>query len=201
VWAKVVPVIVVVLAVGAVLTTLVWPSPTPGMPASAAPTQAPSDIPGTLQRQAAALVAGDEAGWMAPVNPRNAPLQAEYRKQFKVLRALGVTSFQPVHDPSELDLYRQWPAGSLSALGLKVFFGYCVQTATCPRAAGPDEVALVAATEGFAAKLTWFLDHGMYVISDFTPVEDRRVARPAPWLTEDLQTSVGQRVSVLVVRR
>jgi hypothetical protein len=62
-----------------------------------------------LRPRSPTAFAGDEQGWLAPVTSRNRQLQAEYRKQFKQLRALGVTSFQPVFDGRELDLFRLQP--------------------------------------------------------------------------------------------
>ena len=91
--------VVAALVVAGVVMLVVRPFASAPVPTVAAsPTQGVLDIASTLYRQAVALVAGDEQGWLAPVSSRNQQLQAEYRKQFKQLRALGVTSFQPVYD-------------------------------------------------------------------------------------------------------
>jgi hypothetical protein len=129
---------------------------------------------------------------------RNDTLLATYRKQFTVLRALGVTSFRPVYDPTKLDLYRELPTQAVSAVSLKVYFSYCVQTAASPPADRPGSVPLVSATEGFTARLTWILDRDIYTISAFALVNDDPRTRPvAPWLTDDVQSYAGKRVTIV----
>ena len=189
--------IVAALVVAGVVMLVVRPfASAPAPTVAASPTPGVLDIASALNRQAAALVAGDEQGWLAPVSSRNRQLQAEYRKQFKQLRALGVTSFQPVFDGQELDLFRLPPAPAKVEVPLTVFFGYCAQTADCPYP-GRGGSSFVADTEGFTAKLLWILDNGRFVISSFTRVTDDVRARSVPpWLTDDLQTHTGRRVTV-----
>jgi len=64
-----------------------------------APTKTQIDSPGgrameMLNRGTAALLAGDEAGWLAIVDPDKPKLRAYYRNLYRALRGLGVTQLE-----------------------------------------------------------------------------------------------------------
>ncbi|WP_433295954.1 hypothetical protein ACQP2F_37165 [Actinoplanes sp. CA-030573] len=133
-----------------------------------------------LQRHGAALVDGDEAGWMAVVDPGKPALVAQYRGLFRTLRALGVTRFSYTPGISVID--KKDP----SAFTFPARVDYCFGADTC---GGGDPAAI-------GLSLTMKNLGGRYVI---TAVRDRPEADnlgPVPWQDGKLQVVKGQRVVV-----
>jgi hypothetical protein len=99
------------------------------MPAAAA-TQPPPKTPleqaeQSLDQQAAALLRGDEKGWLAAVDTRRPKLVAHYRSMFRSLRGLGVSQFD----------YRPYvrPGGKGASIALGATVTYCLSLTSCPR--------------------------------------------------------------------
>jgi hypothetical protein len=122
---RLVAVIVVLAMILGLLLLYVHTRPSPPQSASVPTPQAtPEQLLDVLRRQAAALVAGDEGGWLAPLAP-DGRLFRQYEDLYHRLRTLGVTSMQPVISP-------------YARAGTTVSYGVCTQTLDCPTAeAGP----------------------------------------------------------------
>ena len=156
-----------------------------GVPASAPPAPAtPYDrAVDALRRQSAALLRGDEAGWLAAVDTR---LRTRYRSMFRSLRALDVTRFgyrpglgRPV-------------AKDAAAVTLRAEVSYCLGPDMCPDRPGsawqgPPHIQQTLTLRPLA---------GRYVISAVTAGPDADPRRPAPWEGE-LVALRGSRVTLL----
>ncbi|MFD0518948.1 hypothetical protein [Paractinoplanes durhamensis] len=81
-----------------------------------------------LDTQAAALLRGDEQGWLAAVDPAQPQLRDYYRRLYTAMRALDVSGWEYfVTSPGP---YENWGA---SWIELDFTIGYCVAVATCTR--------------------------------------------------------------------
>jgi hypothetical protein len=206
--------VIVVLSALLVVPRLPWPESNDRLVPGAVSTDPFAWVPNTtsmigpsLDRQAEMLLAGDEQGWLAPVDPQDADLQAMYRNQFQTLRFLGVVSFQPVVD--QLELFLLTPGAA--EVTLDVFFGFCVQTPSCPEADDRPVNGQVP-TEGYTATLTWTRQvDSRYLITGFVLVQEHEAAvasgdkdllgkyptnRFPPWLTDELTFQAGETVVV-----
>jgi len=126
-----------------------------------------------LAAQAKALLAGNEAAYLAVVDPANTKLVDEHKRRFKVLRAMGpgVWTQTPAALPRDYG-ERSWKAD------IKV--SYCFGAATC---------ALVVLVESSV----WEVKADHLVMSDLKQSEPTWNG-PRPWETDDLTVLVGQRV-------
>jgi hypothetical protein len=121
------------------------PEPSPALlhyTATPTPTPAPQpeQLNDVLIRQATALLAGDQPGWLAPVAATGGPVR-QYKDLYQRLRTLGITSLQPVIK------------GDTKA-GTTVSYGVCTQTVECPRADGPLS-SFGPWTETFEITVAW----------------------------------------------
>ncbi|MEV6488329.1 hypothetical protein AB0M20_06810 [Actinoplanes sp. NPDC051633] len=150
------------------------PSPSPSPPRS--PFEQAEQA---LDQQAAALLDGDEARWLAAVDPRKPELVARYRSMFRSLRGLGVSQFD--YQPH----IRPGGKGATVAVGTTVNF--CFSLSTCPEGAGAPAVE---------QSLTVSPVGGRYVITALTKTAEPTQLQPAPWESGDLVFARGRRVTV-----
>lgn len=136
-----------------------------------------------LDRHAAALLSGDEAGWLAAVDT---PLKARYRNMFRSLRALDVTRFtyetgvgQPVK-------------GDPAAVTFRAEVKYCLGPDMCPAQPGSDWQGPAHIEQ----RLTMRRAGGRYVISVVAPGPSDDPRRPAPWENGELVALRGTRVTL-----
>lgn len=156
------------------------PSPTELPPAANAPASewaswARRTINDTVQAQAAALVAGDEEAFLAPVDSTNGQLVQEHQRRFRVLRAMGPGVWtQSVSGIPRASGERAWTAD--------VRISYCFGAASC------QAVQLVVGSE-------WALRDDRLLMIGLTP-SDSSETGPRPWETDDLSVKTGERVVV-----
>ncbi|MEU8007091.1 hypothetical protein AB0B66_38515 [Catellatospora sp. NPDC049111] len=146
---------------------------TPSPPRPTGP-ERPGDV---IERQGRAMMAGDEAGWLADVDASNPSLLARYTSFFRVLHALGVSEWQP--EISDI--------GFGETAKIKVKVNYCiVTTIECKF----DDREKGSYTVGFASR------GDRVLITSFSddppgPAEDAK-----PWDTDELVFRQGERVTV-----
>ena len=133
-----------------------------------------------LDRQAAALLRGDEKAWLAGVDPAQAKLRTRYRSMFRSLRSLGVTRF---------DYRTSVPAGDRTAATVSVDaqIEYCFADMPCPEAGAPT------VTQALKVKPV----SGRYVISSLVTKKSDEKQQPAPWQDGDLVFRKGKRVTLI----
>ncbi|MFG1605607.1 hypothetical protein [Actinoplanes sp. NPDC049265] len=138
----------------------------------------------SLQRQAGALIKGDEKGWLAAVDPKSPALRARYRTMFRSLRGLGVSHF-------EYHTYqRAGSKGSTVAMGVSIAF--CLSVVTCPAYTMKSDNGPPRAEQALTLKPV----AGRYVISGLAGVKDPNYLQPMPWESGDLVFAAGRRVTV-----
>ena len=191
----------VLLAGGAAIAVLVAgfvvlkPSSSPQAAAQAAPSEQPapsaSSAPATpydkavaaLAAQTAALVSGDENGWLAAVDPK---LKARYRSLFQNLRGLGVSGLH--YEPG----VGQPVKGDATAVAFRADLVYCFTADMCPEHPSTDwEKA-----PRIAQKLTLKPVGGGYVITAVGAAPKPDFHQPTPWESGDLTFAQGKRVVV-----
>jgi hypothetical protein len=156
-----------------------------GQPAPSATSSAPvtpyDKAVAALDAQTAALVNGDENGWLAAVDPK---LRARYRSLFRNLRGLGVSSLHYEPDSG------QAVKGDSTAVAIAVDLVYCYTADMCP--ANPP----TAWGKGprIAQKLTLKPVGGAYVITAVGASPDPDRNQPTPWENGDLTFAQGRRV-------
>jgi hypothetical protein len=172
-----------------------WPSREPAAVAQppAKPTRPPTPFEqaaALLDQQAAALLKGDEKGWLAPVDPGRPALVQRYRAMFRNLRGLDV-SHAEFHARPRLE-------GKPGAVTAEALFGYCFSGVACPswRSSaddGPPKVTL---------DLTFEVIDGRYTITVLTepPGKSYNYLEPAPWAGDELVFARGERVTVAATR-
>ena len=161
-------------------------------PTAAQPPRTPAEAAdAALEAQATALLAGDEQGWLAAVDPGQAKLRARYRSMFRSLRGLGVSHFA-YH--TSID-----PVDAKSAtVEVTADAEYCFSTDKCPEekdnvSDGPPTVT---------HNLTFKKVGARYVISKLITAKSRDLQEPTPWETgDDLVLLSGKRVTVAGDRR
>jgi hypothetical protein len=184
--------VVLALAVGAG-TVIFWPdreqpaTATPVLSASVSPSASPTpatplqQVDALIDAQAQALVKGDEAAWLAPVDPK---LQARYRAIFQNLRGLDITA-------ADLTIDGQ-PKMTGAVMKVRVDLNYCFSGADCPaHRSDPTAGAPV-----MISTLTWSPRNGSYVITGMAGAGVENYLQPAPWETAALTIAQGQRVIV-----
>jgi hypothetical protein len=142
-----------------------------------------------LEAQAAALLKGDEEGWLAAVDPARPKLVTRYRAMYRSLRALDVTHLE----------YHPYirTGGKRGTVAVGADLAYCFSTATCPswrRSASEGPPRITQA-------LTFSTVKGRYVITgvnDDTGGNDDM--QPAPWQRSELVFARGKRVTVAATR-
>ncbi|WP_436529059.1 hypothetical protein [Actinoplanes sp. HUAS TT8] len=142
-----------------------------------------------LREQAAALIRGDEAGWMAPVDPAETDTVAYFRKRFQVLRALHVSQFAYARGTAPVAV----GAGD-TAFSDVIYAGVCFSRPSCPDIMPEDGIELGAPRikETFSFRRA----DGRYLITSVfaSPPENSR--EPMPWQSGDLVVADGKRVTV-----
>lgn len=139
-----------------------------------------------LEAQAAALLAGDEKGWLAAVDPGRPKLRARYRTMFTSLQALRVSNLR--YHPYARD------GGRRGTVAVDADLAYCFSPAACPawrRGAGEGPPRIRQA-------LTFTRVQGRYVISALSGADGDM--RPTPWESGDLAFAQGRRVTVAAAR-
>ncbi len=138
-----------------------------------------------LKDQAAALLKGDEKGWLAAVDPGRAALRTRYRALYASLRALELSNLE----------YRLYPVlgDKPGSPKVRADLTYCFTAATCPAwqlKNGPPRLTQT---------LTFRSVRGRYVI---TAVADTNAndMQPTPWERGGLVFARGARVTVAAPR-
>jgi hypothetical protein len=156
----------------------------PLTPVAAAPQPRPDPTAAVLRAQAAALIRGDERGWLAAVDPGKPKLRAHYRRMFASLRGLGVSQFA----------YHPYAPGNPTggAVTIRTHIAYCFSRKTCPEYAdvqwkGPPRIAQA---------LTLKRVRGRYVITALGRTAEPNGMQPTPWEHSELFFARGKRVTV-----
>ncbi|WP_203836731.1 hypothetical protein [Winogradskya humida] len=138
-----------------------------------------------LAAQSTALVAGDEAGWMAAVDPSQPALRGYYQRLYATMRALGVTGWSYFSDYDPLENF------GTSEIQANVTVSYCLGVLDCPRTSPADDtlhLELATVTQ----KLMLDKRDGAYKI-----VESQQTGKTQPpWQNTELTFATGDRVVV-----
>jgi hypothetical protein len=132
-----------------------------------------------LRKQGAALLAGDEAGWLAAVDT---PLRTRYRTMFTTLRALDVSQF--LYTPHLLSQ----PADPVMKIEADVT--YCFSMGLCADYASGTDAPKLRQT------LTVKTVAGKLVIAAVDGSEETNPLQPTPWENSALTIRQGDRVTV-----
>jgi hypothetical protein len=156
--------------------------------ASSVPPATPYDkAVAALAAQSAALLRGDESGWLAAVDSSRTSLRTRYRSMFRSLRALGVTGFE--YQPGVARPVK----GDAAAVSFRVDAAYCLGPQMCPANAATDWQKPPHITQ----KLTLRPDPaGAYVITEVAAAAEKDERQPVPWENGDLAFAQGRRVTV-----
>jgi hypothetical protein len=145
-------------------------------PVPAVPPANLSTVNGMLTIQATALLAGDEKGWMAVVDPKAHAAVAEYKRIFHNMRAMHVAMWQ------QSSATGNNPTTALEPYSIYVI--YCLAVTTCPNTVASLDIT--AERRG-----------GKVFIEGFTmPKRSSKTDSPLPWIVSDLSAAVGGRVVV-----
>lgn len=138
-----------------------------------------------LDTQAAALIKGDEAGWLAAVDPAQPKLQTRYRSQYASLRGLGVSQFEyhPFIRPAEDD-------ATTVAVGVDIT--YCFSMDKCPGYSDSEWNGAPRISQSLTLKPV----DGRYVITSVGKAAEPNHLQPTPWESGDLVFAQGARVTV-----
>jgi hypothetical protein len=169
-----------------------------GRPATAATTSAAPASPPTpfdaatqaLDAQAKALLAGDEKGWLAAVDPKQPKLVGRYRSLYRHLRGLEVSHF--AYHTFMVDAGK---AGA-GAVGVGADIAYCFSMDACPEYSrepwdGPPRISQLLTIESVA---------GRYVITKLAKAKEPNDLQPTPWENTELVFARGTRVTVAAPR-
>jgi hypothetical protein len=184
---RTVPILVIAIVVALVATVSVAVSRL-GAPAStatgrfgavSAPPKVSADphtLDSVLTTQSAALIAGDEAAFLAGVDPASKIVRSAYKRMYANLRALHVVTWS-----------QSAPGGRTPISGVKHFdvdVSYCFVVTTC---------------KGMNAQLsvTAAVKNGRTLIESYVPpVPSERFDEPIPWQTSPLTAVTGPRVVI-----
>ncbi|GGN60082.1 hypothetical protein GCM10010112_15930 [Actinoplanes lobatus] len=142
--------------------------------------EARADIKEVFDAQAKALVAGDERGWLAPLDPA---LHGRFRMLYRNLRTLEVSH-------ARIDfLFREYGESQVS---VGVELGYCLSAVECPSWAsgagfGPPKMFYT---------LSMARRDGSYIATTAEKSPLLNHLEPAPWQSADLRFLRGSRVIV-----
>jgi hypothetical protein len=147
--------------------------------AVSAPSKAPVDpltLNSVLAAQSKALIAGDESGFLAGVDPASKIVRSAYRRMYANLRALHVASWS-----------QSTPGGGSRITSVRHFdidVSYCLVVTTCK-----DMNAQLSVTAAVKA--------GRVLIESYVPpATSERFDEPIPWETATLTAVTGRRVVV-----
>ncbi|MEU4215452.1 hypothetical protein [Actinoplanes sp. NPDC026623] len=162
---------------------------------SRAPVDSPHDlILATLNRGAAALLEGDEAGWLAIVDPAKPKVRAYYRQLYTSLRGLGVTqlAYQTLIPK---------PVGWEDASWDEDFYlTYCFSRATCPKFMylDPSSPGAPMITQGLTIRR--IADREYRITTVDAPEQATEAWASPPWQVTPLVLAKGRRVTVAAGR-
>jgi hypothetical protein len=145
-----------------------------------------------LDDHAAALVRGDEKGWLAAVDPERPELLEQYRRMFANLRELGVTAWSYNVAIEPVTAYGR------PELETPATVAYCLHTTPCPGYAR-FEAASAQAASTLEQRLSLTRRNGAYVITAVRPYDAAR-PRTLPWQQDQLFFAQGKRVTVAAPR-
>ena len=168
-------------------TTAASGSATPSPTASLSPHDA---VEAMLKAQAEALLRGDEAGYLAPVDKSYTVLYDHYRNQFKILRALRISAWHMAMGIPAV--FPQGPGAEKERVQLDVFVSYCFAMPTCPQ---PSRFPSDAAQFTYRPKVSKRGD-GYLITGLNQPATDALSLRPLPWEWDSLVFQDGDRVTV-----
>jgi len=163
-------------------------TPAGGTPKAATAPATPFDTASVaLEKQAAALIKGDQAGWLAAVDPAQPKLKARYSTMYASLRALGVSQFE----------YHPYIRAAKGEAATTVTMGadvtYCFSMDTCP---GYTDSSSWTGAPQITQALTLKLVGGSYVITSLGKAAEPNHLQPTPWESGDLVFAQGKRVTV-----
>jgi hypothetical protein len=141
-----------------------------------------------LDDHAAALVRGDEKGWLAAVDPQQPELREQYRRTFANLRQLGVTAWSYNVTIEPVTAYGR------PEIETPVTVAYCLHTTPCP-AYVRFEAESAQAASTLEQRLSLTRRDGAYVIAAAKPYDAAR-APVLPWQAAALTFAQGKRVTV-----
>ena len=153
-------------------------------PAATAPLTPFEQATKALDAQAAALLRGDQRGWLAAVDPAQPALRKRYQDLYRTFKALHVTQFE-YHASSGT------PAAGGSVV-VQVQIAYCMSASTCPAFSryaglGPPRIA---------QRLTLKPAKAGYVIGGLAKAAEPTEVQPTAWEAGDLVFAQGRRVTV-----
>jgi hypothetical protein len=158
------------------------PSAAPSVPDYSLPAQTAYEKAGDLlKEQARAMLAGDEQKWLAPVDPAQPKLLAQYRAMFRSLRGLGVANFS---------YYAQKLQSNPAAkkLSIAVTIEYCMSSCGLGSVDPPTpEVHQFLTIEPVG---------GRQRITSMRVEKNKDTLDPVPWEEQDLVVRTGTRVIV-----
>jgi len=162
------------------VTAVTTAAATPTTDAVGEPTQSPPDLTtfnGVLTAQEAALLRGDERGWLAPVDPKAPAAIAEAKRIFHNMRAMHVTAW----DQSSIGGFNPVTATKQT---YEIDVSYCLAVPSCNN----TQATLVATVQ---------LHGGKVLIESLTaPKANTHTNDPLPWEVATLSAVVGPRVIV-----
>jgi hypothetical protein len=138
-----------------------------------------------LDKQAAALLRGDQKGWLAAVDPKQTALRKRYADLYRSLRALHVTRFQ--HHVS--------PGGSGNGYVVaSTEIAYCLSAtaAGCP----PYSTAVDQGPPRITQRVRMRPTPAGYLIVGLAKGPQFSDLQPTPWQAGDLVFAQGERVTV-----
>jgi hypothetical protein len=138
------------------------------------PTSVRARLQAVLNLQAAALLRGDETGFLAPADASNAALMGDLRRRFGVLRSLAVTGWTETLAADPVPADGGWQAS--------VHIGYCFVVADCRPV-------------GVQVGTRWLETGGPPVLVEFGSSGAADLG-PRPWEVSDLTVAVGRRTIV-----
>ncbi len=168
----------------------------PSTPTSLAGPSAHRTIQDVLDAQSAALLTGDEAGFLADVDATRTDVVARYRQLFANLRALEVTGWQQTASGVDRQAPMRVPPDPV-----EVTVGYCLGVPDCPRtlpgAAGNSRITMRV---GFAIVadrivITNLVAASMPAAGEVLPTSIARIG-PMPWQLSPLVVATGARTMV-----
>jgi hypothetical protein len=160
---------------------------TGGTPTSKTTPATPFDTASAaLDVQAEALIKGDEAGWLAAVDPAQPKLQTRYRSMYASLRGLGVSDFEyhPFIRPAD--------DKAPTTVSLGVDITYCFSMDTCPDYSDSEWSGAPRISQSLTLKPVG----GHYVITYVGKATEPNHLQPTPWESGDLVFAQGARVTV-----
>jgi len=149
-----------------------------------APRPAHDPTAAVLRAQAAALIRGDERGWLAAVDPDKPRLRERYSRIYTALRGLGISQFV-YHGRASVA-----PTGG--TLAVRTHVTYCFSRRSCP---AYDDVQWKGPPR-IVQTLSFKKVRGRYVITALGKAPTPNGLQPTPWENGELFFARGNRVTV-----